>query len=191
MANRANVPWIFVSGHRPFYGSRDGQGGWDDHRKAIEPLLDEFDVDVYLAGHVHVFERSHGLMNYTVTDLPDADGNYRNMNGPLHITIGTAGGARWGAYAPPAVVPSALTLNERRPDPRAGLGCAHIAIVNDRWLEQPDWSAFRVRAYGFAEMTVANATAIQFQYRGSTVGPDFPKGVYPTTGLIDSFWLYK
>ena len=48
-----------------------------------------------------------------------------------------------------------------------------------------------MRAYGFAEMTVANATAIQFQYRGSTVGPDFPKGVYPTTGLIDSFWLYK
>ena len=119
MANRANVPWIFVSGHRPFYGSRDGQGGWDDHRKAIEPLLDEFDVDVYLAGHVHVFERSHGLMNYTVTDLPDADGNYRNMNGPLHITIGTAGGARWGASAPPHGR-GRKHADPERTDPRAG-----------------------------------------------------------------------
>ena len=59
---------------------------------AIEPLLDEFDVDFYFAGHVHVYERSHGLMNYTITDLPDADGNYRNLQSPLHITVGTCGG---------------------------------------------------------------------------------------------------
>ena len=146
-----------MSGHRPFYGSRDGQGGWDSQRQAIEPLLAEFKVDFHLAGHVHVFERTHGLMNYTVTDLPDGAGNYRDLTSPLHLTIGTAG-----------------------------------AIVNDRWLEQPEWSAFRVRAYGFSEMTVYNASAVQFTYRSTQVGPDFPKaGTLPETGITDSFWVYK
>ena len=59
------------------------------------------------------------------------------------------------------------------------------ALVNNRWEEQP------ARSYGFAEMTVYNSSAIQFTYRGTTVGPDFPKDFYPTTGLIDEFWVFK
>jgi acid phosphatase type 7 len=156
VANRDRVPWIIVAGHRPFYGSREGQGGWDDHRRAIEPLLAEFNVDFYMAGHVHVFERTHGLYNYTATDLPDADGNYRNLKSPLHLTIGTAG-----------------------------------AIVNDRWQEQPAWSAFRVRAYGFAAMTVHNASAIEFVYHSSQGGPDFPRTAQDVQGVTDSFWVFK
>lgn len=60
-------------------------------RTAIEPLLQEFKVDVYLAGHVHVYERTHGIYNHTVTDLPDENGNYHSPTSPIHVTIGTAG----------------------------------------------------------------------------------------------------
>ena len=62
----------------------------------MEPLLQEFKVDFFFGGHVHVYERSHGLMDYNITDLPDADGNYRNLQNPLHITVGT-GVSRGGA----------------------------------------------------------------------------------------------
>jgi hypothetical protein len=70
--------------------------------------------------------------------------------------------------------------------------CA-LALVNNRWEEQPAWSAFRTRSYGFSEMIVHNATAVQFTFRGTTVGPDFPKeaSVYPPTALIDEFWVFK
>jgi acid phosphatase type 7 len=32
VANRANVPWIIVSGHRPFYGSSNS-GSWEGQRR--------------------------------------------------------------------------------------------------------------------------------------------------------------
>jgi len=49
-ANRANVPWIIVSGHRPLYSS-----GHENKNviAAFETLLLKFNVDIFFAGHVH------------------------------------------------------------------------------------------------------------------------------------------
>ncbi|CAN0133740.1 unnamed protein product, partial [Laminaria digitata] len=58
-------PWVIVAGHRPVYAresaGRDGRisfGSSERVRLAFEPLLDKYEVDVYLSGHVHTFERS-------------------------------------------------------------------------------------------------------------------------------------
>eukprot|EP01088_Endostelium_zonatum_P019381 TRINITY_DN6658_c0_g1_i2.p1 TRINITY_DN6658_c0_g1~~TRINITY_DN6658_c0_g1_i2.p1 ORF type:complete len:303 (-),score=51.76 TRINITY_DN6658_c0_g1_i2:52-960(-) len=55
-------PWIIVVGHRPMYSSDHFE--YDQHRygavfqKNIEPLFQEYGVDVYLSGHMHMYERS-------------------------------------------------------------------------------------------------------------------------------------
>lgn len=57
-ANRANVPWIIVSLHRPLYCSsrnsysQTSPGG--KYQAALEPILLEFDVDMTLTGHMHL-----------------------------------------------------------------------------------------------------------------------------------------
>jgi len=56
VANRKTVPWIFVSGHRPFYSSSPS-GTSPESRQYFEPLFNEFDVDVIFWGHIHWYER--------------------------------------------------------------------------------------------------------------------------------------
>lgn len=48
--NRKTVPWIVVSGHRPWYTSG---GKCTACSAAFEALLVKYDVDIYFSGHVH------------------------------------------------------------------------------------------------------------------------------------------
>ncbi len=73
-------------------------------RLSLEPLTDWYGVDVFLYGHVHAYERSTPVSNYTVDPC-----------GAVHITIGDAGnseglsfltrGAEVKLRAPPADPP--------------------------------------------------------------------------------------
>lgn len=49
-------------------------------RLSLEPLTDLYGVDVFLYGHVHAYERSTPVSNYTVDPC-----------GAVHLTIGDAG----------------------------------------------------------------------------------------------------
>ena len=51
-------PWIVVTIHRPLYSS---DRSWIDLRLELEPLFKEFRVDLVLSGHMHAYERTHGV----------------------------------------------------------------------------------------------------------------------------------
>ena len=102
VANRGQVPWIVVAGHRPFFGSQPKGSSLvslfgaapicDSCRNAFQSLLRQYNVDLYLAGHVHWYERLFPV---------DENGNklsesYVNPPGPVFIING-AGGAPEGA----------------------------------------------------------------------------------------------
>jgi hypothetical protein len=82
--NRSKTPWLVVESHRPMYESEaffDQAAVCAGMRYQIEDLLREYNVDVFLAGHYHMYQRT-------------CDGLYRskcNNGGPLHITVGSAG----------------------------------------------------------------------------------------------------
>ena len=59
VANRAQVPWILVAGHRPYYSSTGESGIWDPSRPAFEPLFLKYDVDICYWGHVHWYGHSY------------------------------------------------------------------------------------------------------------------------------------
>jgi hypothetical protein len=101
VANRANVPWIFLVGHRPMYcsdaseyGSYSPGGFLSTH---IEPLLLQYNVDMYWSGHQHMYERTWPHINGT-NILTFPDNRYVVPKRPAYVVQGSAGafiGEEW------------------------------------------------------------------------------------------------
>jgi len=79
-----NTPWIIVIGHRPMYCSSNDYydcGMWGPSvREIFEPIFQKYNVDLYLSGHVHSYERTTHVYNGTVQD-----------SGTTHVMIGMGG----------------------------------------------------------------------------------------------------
>lgn len=89
-ANRGLVPWIVVMAHKPMYCSTndyyDCNIGRHKIAASMEAILHEASVDLFLAGHLHNYERSWPVFNGTLT----AKG-YANPKAPVHVVVGMAG----------------------------------------------------------------------------------------------------
>jgi len=90
---RAKNPdgWLIVYSHRPFYCSV--KWGWCKKKhetrklftKSLEKMMFRYNVDLYIAGHAHNYERTLPVYK------GDVAGTYDDPKGTVHITIGTAG----------------------------------------------------------------------------------------------------
>eukprot|EP01096_Ripella_sp_DP13-Kostka_P018340 TRINITY_DN991_c0_g1_i7.p1 TRINITY_DN991_c0_g1~~TRINITY_DN991_c0_g1_i7.p1 ORF type:complete len:528 (+),score=217.48 TRINITY_DN991_c0_g1_i7:73-1584(+) len=93
-ANRKNVPWIVITAHRPIYADQDyNSEGQPTGQPALiqawlEPLLQQYNVDFYITGHVHAYFRTYPVYNATATS-----NNYENPKSTIHLTSG-GGGSR-------------------------------------------------------------------------------------------------
>lgn len=88
--DRSTTPWILVFAHGPFYNSNvvhQNEVATDTLRTAVEPLLRQYDVAALFAGHVHAYERTHGVYK----------GSRDDCRGTTYVTIGD-GGNREGLY---------------------------------------------------------------------------------------------
>ncbi|GAB1598198.1 probable purple acid phosphatase 20 [Argonauta hians] len=89
--NREKVPWVIALAHRPLYCSSHNaniscKSLSTKLRAALENLLVEQNVDVYVSGHVHHYERSYPVANNVVTSR-----NYHNPKAPIHLINGAGG----------------------------------------------------------------------------------------------------
>ena len=84
VANRAQVPWIIVSGHRPYYTSA---GGTASVQAAFEPLLLQYGVDVVFQGHVHRYERLYPTGAGGVVQQK----SYAEATAPIYLVSASAG----------------------------------------------------------------------------------------------------
>jgi predicted phosphodiesterase len=86
--DRKKTPFVILLGHRPMYSS-DVETDSGPLQERIEPLMAKYGVDVGVWGHMHVYERTHPVINNTADVVP---GNVvRNAKKPIHLVIGTAG----------------------------------------------------------------------------------------------------
>ncbi|EGG22315.1 hypothetical protein DFA_04433 [Cavenderia fasciculata] len=119
--------WVIAYAHRPYYCSTQ----WDWCRKqtlraliesTIGELFQQYNVDMYLAGHTHAYERTQPV--YKQLQI----GNYQYPGATVHMIVGTPGNQE------------GLDTNWIYPTPAwsgyryAELGYATMSIVNDTHL---------------------------------------------------------
>jgi len=90
--NRNKIPWLILNGHRPMYNSDCAE--WNSHKpgagfqKTIEPLMLKYKIDLYLSGHMHMYERIHSVIDGKVVSWGPI---YNNPPAPVHVVQATGG----------------------------------------------------------------------------------------------------
>ncbi|NOY94216.1 MAG: hypothetical protein GXP55_23815, partial [Deltaproteobacteria bacterium] len=113
-----DIDWIFASHHRPVYtcGSTHGPAG--DLRDAWQPLLDEFEVDMVLNGHNHMYHRSRPIRGLSGTEgvLAAETSDHAPVitagvpSGTVYVISGGAGAPLYGAASDCAFTAKAMSL---------------------------------------------------------------------------------
>ena len=89
------IDWIVVYGHFALYnwGKDDGHASDDDARAVLEPLVEQYGVDLWIGGHQHSYERTLPVANDGL-DVDTAScglAPYSECNAPQHTIYFTAG----------------------------------------------------------------------------------------------------
>ncbi|KFM27138.1 Purple acid phosphatase 15 [Auxenochlorella protothecoides] len=152
--NRTETPWLIVGFHAPWYTSyRSHYQEANCQRLAMEPLLFENGVDLVLNGHVHAYERTFPVYNYTLNDC-----------GPVHLTLGDGGNieklaavfADYPGYCP------AVPVHGPSYQPEV---CNQLLYDGEFCsTSQPEWSAFREPSFGHSVLDILNDTHAHFAW---------------------------
>ncbi|KAI6133822.1 Metallo-dependent phosphatase-like protein [Pisolithus croceorrhizus] len=86
--DRSKTPWIIVGLHRPWYIAAKNDSGdvCLACQQAFEPLFLKYNVDLYMQGHVHLYERNKPIANYSIDPA-----GLNNPKAPWNIVNGAAG----------------------------------------------------------------------------------------------------
>ncbi|XP_022758673.1 purple acid phosphatase 15 [Durio zibethinus] len=150
--DRSVTPWLVAAWHPPWYSSYKAHYKEAEcMRVAMEELLYSYGVDIVYNGHVHAYERSNRVYNYTLDPC-----------GPVHITIGD-GGNREKMAIEHADDPGNCPEPSSTYDVAIGGFCATNftsgpAAGKFCWDRQPDYSAFRESSFGHGILEVKNET---------------------------------
>ncbi|XP_057498051.1 purple acid phosphatase 15-like isoform X2 [Actinidia eriantha] len=150
--NRKVTPWLVATWHPPWYSSYKAHYREAECMKvAMEELLYKYGVDLVFNGHVHAYERSNRVYNYTLDPC-----------GPVYITVGD-GGNREKMAIPHADEPGNCPDPSTTPDSYMGGFCAYNftsgpAAGKFCWDRQPDFSAYRETSFGHGILQVKNET---------------------------------
>eukprot|EP01018_Ginkgo_biloba_P037585 Gb_29486 [translate_table: standard] len=150
--DRTVTPWLVATWHPPWYNSyRAHYREVECMRQEMEELLYKYGVDVVFNGHVHAYERSNRVYNYTLDPCA-----------PVYITVGD-GGNREKMAIPHADDPGNCPEPASTPDTYIGGFCAYNftsgpAAGKFCWDKQPDFSAYRESSFGHGILEVKNET---------------------------------
>ncbi|KAG9310506.1 Metallo-dependent phosphatase-like protein [Chiua virens] len=84
--DREKTPWVIVGLHRPWYISATTSNRCLTCQEAFEPLMIKYGVDLYMQGHIHVYERNTPIANNTIDPA-----GLNNPTAPWNIVNGAAG----------------------------------------------------------------------------------------------------
>ncbi|KAF4449376.1 acid phosphatase [Fusarium austroafricanum] len=134
--DRCKTPWVVVMGHRPMYSSQVSKYQLN-LRKAFESLMLKNKVDLYIAGHIHWYERLQPLgLNGTIDSHSVVSNNtYKSNPGKsmIHLVNGAAGNLE-----------------------------SHSTLGTDAILKMTMFLG--QKNFGFSKLTVHNATALSWNF---------------------------
>ncbi|KAK9944798.1 hypothetical protein M0R45_010348 [Rubus argutus] len=147
--DRSTTPWLVATWHPPWYSTYEAH-----YREAecmrieMEELLYSYGVDIVFNGHVHAYERSNRVYNYTLDPC-----------GPVYLTVGD-GGNREKMAIKHSDEPGQCPLPS--PDEYLGMCATNFtsgpAAGKFCWDRQPDYSAFRESSFGHGILEMKNET---------------------------------
>jgi len=126
-ANRAAVPWLIVSGHRPLYSSG---GDCSACKDAFEALFNKYNVDIYFCGHVHWYERLWPIAPGGKVTQHD----YNNPSVPIYIVNGAAGNVEGHSHGDKQ--PISAFINDK------DYGYGRVSVFNGTTLQ---WQFFAAK----------------------------------------------
>uniref|UniRef100_A0A7N0UQJ6 Purple acid phosphatase n=1 Tax=Kalanchoe fedtschenkoi TaxID=63787 RepID=A0A7N0UQJ6_KALFE len=150
--DRSVTPWLVAAWHPPWYSTYAAHYREAEcMRVAMEDLLYKSRVDLVFSGHVHAYERSNRVYNYTLDPC-----------GPVHITIGD-GGNREKMASSHADEPGNCPDPADTPDSIMGGFCGFNFTSGPAegkfcWDRQPEYSAYRENSFGHGILEVKNET---------------------------------
>mmetsp|Transcript_153554 Transcript_153554/g.283062 ORF Transcript_153554/g.283062 Transcript_153554/m.283062 type:complete len:682 (-) Transcript_153554:39-2084(-) len=144
--NRTRTPWVVVMFHTPWYNSNGAhyQEGLK-HQWDMEELLYAHGVDFVFNGHVHSYERSFPVFNYTRDDC-----------GTTHVVIGDGGN-----YEGPAAFGSEPDISWVEPQPawsafrEAAFGAGMLTVINATHAEW-EWQRVACVTYNLGSESSAS-----------------------------------
>ncbi|KAK3000810.1 hypothetical protein RJ639_021763 [Escallonia herrerae] len=149
--DRRVTPWLVAAWHPPWYNSYSSHyQEFECMRLQMEALLYRCGVDIVFSGHVHSYERTNRVYNYTM-----------DPRGPVYITVGDGGNIEEvdvDHADDPGKCPSA---GDNMPEYG---GVCHLNFTSGPakgkfcWDRQPEWSAYRESSFGHGILEVVNST---------------------------------
>jgi len=91
--NNKNITWIILYSHYPIYSY--GFSFIQTWQRNVKPLVDKYRVDLYLAGHRHVYERHKAVRGSEIFEQTDQH-VYDKPKGTIYVTNGSCGGSLQG-----------------------------------------------------------------------------------------------
>ncbi|KAG6420000.1 hypothetical protein SASPL_116514 [Salvia splendens] len=150
--NRDVTPWLVATWHPPWYTTYTAHyREVECMRVSMEELLYQYGVDIVFNGHVHAYERSNRVYNYTLDPC-----------GPVHLSVGD-GGNREKMATTHADEHGNCPEPSTTPDDFMGGFCAQNftsgpAAGKFCWDSQPEYSAYREASFGHGILEVKNET---------------------------------
>ena len=91
----SQYPWLIVMTHRPLYCCQkakksDCNADAEVLQEALEKLIYDSDVDLYINGHVHNYQRTTPVHKGSAVDASDLS-HFVNPGAPIYITTGGSG----------------------------------------------------------------------------------------------------
>jgi len=176
--NRTETPWVIANFHFPMYSSYAGNyQGVECFRQSFEPLFYKYGVDLAFNGHVHSYERTNPVYNYSL-----------NNCGTVHMTVGDGGNlegiteqyvdvlANVTEYCAPGMYQTRVfpSFQPQR--------CFTTFGPNNTYCptSQPVWSAYRNPSWGFGVLTIINSTTAHWLWNNTDNGSNVFDEVYFT-----------
>ena len=96
-SNDESIDWIFVIFHKPIYSSPSKQLEEYIIREKYQPIFDQYNVDLVLQGHNHIYDRTLPIkfnpLNITnpMVDKTNNNNTFTNPDGIIYTVVGTGG----------------------------------------------------------------------------------------------------
>lgn len=156
--NRENVPWVVMLGHKAWYMDGMYPDAGDDFT-AFDAIACEYGVDLYLAGHVHVYQRFLPVRGPAQPDF---------LSKPQDVDYDSVSDDQ-RTYTNPKYMPTIVVASPGNEHQGARYFCAGLNLLNYVYLEKSQ--VLCNAAYGYGLLQAKNATHLHWQWV-KTAAPD-------------------